>query len=127
MDWDRFDLFYGSTKVGVVFLVDGDDPDLLGNIVNDSAVSNPATAEAMRLARFIALSRESARLLDEMDEPGPTPEQEAIDAELEEAGRSFVDSDDWCLVNVLGCRLPILCPLFRGEDEIVWRWNPGAA
>ena len=22
-------------------------------------------------------------------------------------------------------QLPILCPIFRGDGEIVWRWNPG--
>ncbi len=126
MDWDRFDLFFGPMKVGVVFLCDADFPNLWGNIVVDSAVSDPATAEAMRLARFIALNRESTRLMELMDEAGPSPGQEAVDAELAEIGGNFDDSEDWCLVNVLGHRLPILCPVFRDDDEIVWRWNSGA-
>jgi hypothetical protein len=31
----------------------------------------------------------------------------------------------WHLIDEPGQRLPILCPILRGNGEIEWRWNPG--
>jgi hypothetical protein len=126
MDWDRFTLFFGPMEVGVVFQVEGDFPNQWGNIAIDPALTDPVTAEAMRMARFIVLNRESTRLADLHDGGELSREQEAVEAELAAMGQAFIDSEDWSLVNVLGHRLPILCPIFRDDDEIVWWWNSGS-
>ena len=125
MDFDRFTLFYGPMEIGTVFQVEGYFSDQWGHIALGRALVDPQTAEAMRLAQFIALNRESTRLWENSEPDELSAEKEAVTAELEAIGHGLFDSEDWCLVNILGHRLPILCPVFRDEDEIEWQWNSG--
>jgi hypothetical protein len=119
----RYDLYFGSLKVGVVTQTDSDFPNLWGDISYDRAVSEPRSEEAARLARFVELNRESIRLVD-LEEEDTSREQKVADAELDANYMDYIDSEDWHLVDERGRKLPILCPLLRGSSEIVWRWNP---
>jgi hypothetical protein len=124
MNGERYELYFGSLKVGIVTQTDIDFPNLWGDIVYDSALSKPQAEDIARFVNFVALNRESTRLVD-MDSEGDTSrEQSAVNAELE-AYMDYVESEDWRLIDQRGRELPILCPILRASDEIVWRWNPG--
>jgi hypothetical protein len=125
MDGDRFDLYFGSLKVGVVTQSNSDFPNLWGNIAYDPALVEPRSAELARFVKFVVLNRESTRLLDREHEHDTSREQEAVGAELAAHYMDFVESEDWHLIDNQGRLLPILCPILRGDGEIVWRWNPG--
>jgi hypothetical protein len=125
MDGDRFDLYFGPLKVGVVTRTDSDFPNLWGGITYDPALSEQRSPEVTRFVKFVALNRESIRLLDMEHEHDTSREQEAVNAELEAQYMDYVESEDWHLIDEQGRVLPILCPILRGDGEIVWRWNPG--
>ncbi len=140
MDWDQFDLFYGPTRVGVVILVDVnvpnlpgnilydieiDSPELTGNIIYDPSLSAPQSTAVARLSRYVDLARRSAHLLYKWDRSKPSPELDAMEAELAANYRDFIDSEDWHLVDRSGRELPIPRPSLQGDDEIVWSWNLG--
>lgn len=127
MDGERFDLFFGPLRVGVVTQVDSDFPNLWGAVTYDPALSEPQSPEAARLARFVALNKESTRLLDMEHERDSSRERAAVDAQLEADYLDCVESEEWRLVDARGRDLPILCPILRGDGEIVWRWDPGRA
>lgn len=124
MDGERYDLYFGSLKVGVVTQADGDFPNLWGTIAYDPALSDPQSPEAVRLTRFISLNKESTRLMDLEDERDTSREQEAVNAELEADYAVYVESEEWRLIDGRRLELPILCPILREDGEIVWRWNP---
>ncbi len=124
MDRERYDLFYGSLRVGTVIRRDADFPNLWGSILYDASLSEPPSPEVARLAKFIALGQKSIQLLNMWDGRGPSPELDAVNAEMESTCLDFVDSEEWYLVDGRGHRSPILCPVPRDGDEIVWRWNP---
>jgi hypothetical protein len=124
MNGDGYDLYFGALKVGAVTETDSDFPNLWGDIVYETAFSEPQSGEMARLAKFVALNRESTRLADLEDEQDTTHEQEVVNAELE-AYADYVESADWHLIEQGGRELPILCPIFRGPGEVVWRWGLG--
>jgi hypothetical protein len=64
-------------------------------------------------------------LVDVEHEVAKSREQAVVGAELEAGYMDFIESEDWRLVERLGRELPILCPILRGDEELVWRWNPG--
>lgn len=119
-----FGLYFGPLKIGRVIQTDSDFPNLWGNITYDPALGNPQMAE---VSRFIALNRECTRLADMEQESDIFQEQEAVNTELEAYYLSYVESEDWHLIDEQGDKLPILCPIFRGDSEIVWRWNSSGA
>jgi hypothetical protein len=123
MKGERYDLHFGSLRVGVVTQTDSDFPNLWGAIVYDAALVKPRAGKAARFAKFLALNRESTRLVDMEHEHDTSREQAAINAELE-GFADYIESQDWHLVDERGRELPILCPIFRGDGEIVWRWDP---
>jgi hypothetical protein len=123
---DRYHLYFGSLKVGVVTHTDSDFPNLWGDISYDLAVSEPQSEEAARFAKFVELNRESTRLVDLEDEQDTSREQQDVNAELEADYTDYVESEDWHLVDECGRELPILCPILRWSGEIVWRWNPSS-
>jgi hypothetical protein len=125
MDGDRFDLYFGSLKVGVVTQSDSDFPNLWGNIAYDPSLRVPQSAEIAHFVRFVVLNQESTRLLDMEHEQDTSREQGAVGAELEAYYKDYIESEQWYLIDEHGQRLPILCPILRGSSEIVWRWNPG--
>ncbi len=120
----RYDLYFGSLKVGVVTQTDSDFPNLWGSITYEPTVLKRQSAETSRLARFVELNRESTRLADLEDQQEASREQEAVSAELEANFMDYVESEDWLLIDERGRELPILCPILRDPGEIVWRWNP---
>jgi hypothetical protein len=102
-----------------------DFPNLWGTIAYDRSLAEPRSAEVTRLVRFVVLNQESRRLWDMEHEHGSSREQEAVDAEREAHYKDFIESEQWHLIDKQGQRLPILCGILRGNNEIVWRWNPG--
>lgn len=124
MSADRYQLYFGPLKLGTVTEVDRDFPNLSGTIVLEPWLAHPSSAAARRLARFVALNKESIRLLDREDEQDTSQEQARVDAELDALSADYIETDAWRLVDAQGRELPILCPVFHGDDEIVWRWNP---
>lgn len=120
----RYSLFLGDLRIGIVNLEDSDFPNVWGQITFDRSLSQPATAGAVRLARFIDLNRESIRLVDVEHEQDVSAELDAVNRELEKYS-DYIETDDWRLVDDQGAQHPILCPIFRHGGEIVWRWNPG--
>ena len=130
MSGEMYDLHFGSLKVGVVTENDRDFPNLWGDIVYDAALADPQTDDLARLSKFVSLNRESTRLMDleekkhtANDQPRIDAELKRINAELEAHYQEYVESEDWHLIDTCGCDQPILCPLLRGEGEIVWRWG----
>ncbi len=119
----RYDLFFGTQKVGVVTDVDSDFPNLWGRIVYDESLSDPRTDEGARLARFVELNRESIRLIDIEHERDVSQELAALNTELE-GYNDFIETDRWRLIDESGKEHPILVPIFRPGGEIVWRWDP---
>jgi hypothetical protein len=124
MESERYSLFFGYLKLGVVKQTDSDFPNLWGAVAYDSSLDHPQTPEAARLARFVALNKESIRLLDMEDEQDTSTERAVVDAELAKEYSDYVDSNEWRLVDDRGQERPILCPILRADDQIVWRWNP---
>jgi hypothetical protein len=125
MDGNHFDLYFGALKVGVVTQSASDFPNLWGTIAYDPSLAEPRSAEVVRFVKFVVLNQESTRLMDMEHEPGMPREQEALCAELEAHFNDYIESEEWHLIDKQGQRLPILCPILRGSDEIVWRWNAG--
>lgn len=121
MNGERYDLYFGSLKAGVVIQSDSDFPNLWGEFIDDPALAEGKTPELSRFARFLALNRECTRLMD-LEEESPALEEANVELETDYA--DFIESDDWRLVDLQGRELPILVPLLRGPAEIVWRWNP---
>jgi hypothetical protein len=95
MDSDRFDLYFGSLKVGVVTQSVSDFPNLWGNIAYDPSLSGPQSAQVARFFKFVVLNQESARLLDMEHEHDISREQEAVDAELEAHYKDYIESEQW--------------------------------
>lgn len=124
MNGDRYELYFGPTKVGIVTETDSDFPNLWGDIVYDLAGLNPNTEQGARFLRFLELSRESTRLVDLQHERDTSREQAAVNEELEARYLDYVESEEWHLIDARGNRVPILCPILCGPGEIVWRWNP---
>lgn len=125
MDGERYHLHFGPLRIGVVTESDRDFPNLWGTITYEPWVSGPLSPEEERLARFVALNKESIRLLDMESDIGTSPEQAGVNAELAASYMDYVESAEWKLVDGRGRDLPILCPILRGDSELVWRWNPG--
>ena len=82
------------------------------------------TPDEIRLARYVALNKESTRLIDREDIEDNAEEKARIDAESMNHFLDIIESEDWFLVDHNDQRHPILGPIFRNDDEIVWRWNP---
>jgi hypothetical protein len=123
VDGERYDLYFGSLKVGVVTPTDSDFPNLWGTITYEPWLAQPPSPEAVRLARFVALNQESTRLVDLEDEVDTGREQAAVNAELEAGFMDYIESQEWRLVDRRGRELPILCPILRGDGDLVWRWR----
>ena len=121
---ERYDLYFGSLKVGTVAHTDSDFPNLWGTITYEPWLSAPQTPEAIRFARFVALNKESTRLVDMEDQVDTSREQAAVNTELEAGFMDVVESEGWRLVDDCSRELPILCPILRGDGDLVWRWDP---
>jgi hypothetical protein len=124
VDGERYDLYFGSLKLGVVTQSDSDFPNLWGTMAYEPWLSSPPSPEAVRLARFVALNKESTRLVDLEDQADTSREQAAVNAELEAGFMDYVESEDWWLVDRRCRKLAILCPILRGDGDLVWRWDP---
>ena len=125
MDGDRYDLYFGALKVGVVTRTDSDFPNLWGTIACELWLSSPRSREEERLVRYFALDRECNRLLEVEHEVDNFREQAAIIAEIEAEFMDVVESEEWRLVDGGGGELPILCPGFHDDGGLVWRWGSG--
>lgn len=124
MDGERYELFLGSVKIGTVTQTDSDFPSLWGTLAREPWLSRPRSPDQERFARFVALNREITRLLDVEHQVDTSREQAALNAEMEAGFMEYVDSMEWRLVDLRGRELPILCPIFRDDDEVAWRWDP---
>jgi hypothetical protein len=124
VDGERYDLFFGSLKVGLVTQTGSDFPNVSGTIAYEPWLSSPQAPEAVRFARFVALNKESTRLVDMEHEVDTFREQAAINAELEAGFMDYVESEEWRLIDRSGRELPILCPVLHGDGDLVWRWDP---
>ena len=78
---------------------DSDFPNLWGTIIYEPWLSAPLTPEAIRFARFVALNKESTRLVDMEDQVVSSREQEVVNAELEAEFMDVVESEGWRLVD----------------------------
>ena len=122
---ENYELYHGSLKVGTVTNTDSDFPNLWGTIAYELWLSNPHSLEGARFARFVALNKESIRLVDSEHERDTSREQAVVNAELETEFMDYIESEEWRLVDGRGRDLPILCPIFRDDHELVWRWDTG--
>jgi hypothetical protein len=122
MHGQRYDLVFGSLKVGVVIQTASDFPNLWGDIEYDPALAKSRSPEVARFVRFVTLNRESTRLVDIEDEQDVSRELAEVNAELE-GYTDYIESEDWYLIDADGRRFAIMCPILRGSGEIVWRWD----
>ncbi len=116
MQGARYELYFGPLRLGSVVQTDSDFPNLSGQITYDAAIGQSGSPEVTRLARFVALNRESNRLTNQPSE------QAALDAALQTYA-DYIESEDWRLIDEQGREHPILCPVLCWDDYIVWRWN----
>lgn len=119
----RYELYFRGIKIGVVAEDDSDFPNLWGTIIYDESLAQPTTEEQKRLATFLELNRDSNRLLDIEDEQDVSGQLAAIDKQLA-SYNEYIETDDWILITAHGEAIRILCPFFRSDGGIVWRWNP---
>jgi hypothetical protein len=119
-----YTLFFGDLDVGTVKQTDSDFPNLFGQISLNPHLASQAHPAATRMCNFIRLNRESIRLIEDGAEPGKSANLDEVDQQLLTYS-DYVESDSWVLVDDAGARHNILVPIFRGESEIVWRWQPG--
>jgi hypothetical protein len=124
MHGDQFDLYFGPIKGGAVTETGGDPPDVQGMIVYDLALSGAQSADAVRLVKFIALTKESERLAIMKHDPETAEYGVAVNAALEAKYLDIFESDQWRLIDKHGRVLPVLYPIFRKNGEIVWVWSP---
>jgi len=118
----NYTLYFGTLKVGVVSESEEDFPSLSGDVVLDPALDEAQTPDAARFTEFLRLNRESTRLVDVSHTQDVREELAAVNTQLD-AYVEYVHSDAWHLVDAQGTVLPILCPIFRGRWQIVWRWG----
>jgi hypothetical protein len=119
----QYELHFRDIKIGVVTEDDCDFPNLWGRIAYNEPLICPSSDEQQRLARFLQLNRDSIRLIDLEDEQNVSAELDVINKELE-TFNDYFETDDWLLIDDSRKIHPILCPIFRHDGEIVWRWNP---
>jgi hypothetical protein len=124
MDRERYDLYFGSLKVGAVTETGSNWPSLWGTIEYEPWLPNPQTPEAVRFARFVSLNMESTRLMDIAGEVDNSRERAAVDGELKAGFMDYVESQEWWLVDRHGRKLPILCPILQDNGWMGWRWDP---
>ena len=122
---ERYELYFGTRRVGAVTLRDSDFPNLWGSIAYDASITRPKSPEDRRMARFVELSIESMRLLMSDEDEDEDDDINPVDAELERDFSDLVDTNNWRLIDAQGKVEPILCPAFHPDDEIVWRWSVG--
>jgi len=120
---EDYQLYFADFKIGTVTNVTSDFPHLWG-VVNYAAwLATPSTPEEIRLAEFLELSRRSTHFGDLESEQDVNQDIEKIDQQLN-TFQDFIETDAWYLIDRNGAKNMILCPIFRDEGEIVWRWNP---
>ena len=117
-------LKFGNTLVGMVTLTDADFPNVWGDIVLDGSLTNTACAETMRMAEFIRLNRECTRLADIEHEQDVSAELDAVNRHLE-SYNDYIETNNWVLISPNSEVVRIMCPMFRDDGELVWRWNHG--
>ena len=124
MSGERYELYFGTRRVGAVTQLDSDFPNLWGSIVYDASITRPQTPEDQRMARYVELSIESMRLMmgDTYVEDDDDDESNPFEAEIDRDFMDLVETNDWRLIDAQGKVEPILFPVFHPDDEIVWRW-----
>ena len=120
----KHELKFGNTLVGTVTLTDADFPNVWREIVLDGSLANPACTETTRMAEFIRLNRKCTRLADIEHEQDVSAEFDAVNKQLE-SYNDYIETNDWVLISPDSKTTKIMCPIFRDDGEIVWRWNHG--
>ena len=123
MDGDRYDLYFGSLKVGVVTRTDSDFPNLWGTIACEPWLSSPRSREEERLVRYFALDRECNRLLEVEHEVDNFREQAAIIAEIE---AEFMDVVEW-RSGGWSTAAAVSCPSCAPASTMTAAWCGGGA
>ena len=118
----QYDLLLGDTRIGSVSQTDTEFPNLSGTIEIAATIQQATSEFAQELKEFIRLNCECTRLVDVQDDQDVGDELQAVNQQLQ-AYQDLIERDDWLLIDPLGKRHPILCPILRNGNEIVWRWN----
>jgi len=115
---EKYDLYFGATRVGVVTQSGPRFPYQCGAIEFESGFTTAITSEPSRIARLVAEGKAGTRT--------PDREHAASDSRVptDIAGyQQSAASLEWRLVDHGECALPIVCPLFNTDGTIAWRWN----
>tara|TARA_B110000495_G_C22522365_1_gene318460 strand:- start:89 stop:472 length:384 start_codon:yes stop_codon:yes gene_type:complete len=118
----QHELRFGTTTVGLVTQTDADFPNVWGEIVLDESLESSACEETTRMAEFIRLNRECTRLADIEHEQDVSTELDAVNQQLE-SYNDYIETSDWVLVSTDSETVGVMCPIFRDDGELVWRWN----
>lgn len=118
----QYALCLREIKIGIVTENDCDFPNLMGTIIFDESLTQLSSGEGKRLARFLELNKESSRLVGIEHEQDVSIELATVNKQLEDY-IDYIDTQDWILITDNGKELPILCPIFHTNGEIVWRWD----
>ena len=110
----KYELFFGDIHIGSL-VETGWDMRSAGTIEYDFNYLEPEEKHT-RLAKYIRLSIESSRYLENGDE-----ENYQACCEEENKYLDFINSEDWYIVTHDGKKEKILCPAFHENDEIVWQ------
>ena len=122
MSQEKYHLYFGDLKVGMVVKKASDFPNLWGAITYSEWLSDPQTPEEIRVAEFLELNRKSIYLIDVEQERDVSVDIAKINQQLNDY-LDLVETDAWYLLDESSHKHLILCPIFRHGNEVVWRWN----
>jgi hypothetical protein len=122
MSQEKYQLYFEDFEIGMVESVASDFPNIWGIVQYAKWLSAPRTSQEARIAAFIELNQKSIHFEEIEDEQDVTEDIERINQELK-AYQDFIETEAWYLIDRNGDKSMILCPIFRDDSEIVWRWN----
>ena len=112
----QYRLFYRDIELGEVVEEDADFPNVFG--IFRPTANDDQKAIRDYLQKYITYSVAADQLMQE----GKEEEWDRFAAENEPQFLDLIVTDDWQLRNEEGIE-PILIPLFRQNNAVVWRWN----
>ncbi len=109
-------LIFRGVKLGQVKVANADTPNPTGRFTLGDATDHPEVRN--RVVDYIQFRVEADRIARDT----PHSLEEFLNLS-EPAFADLVNSDEWCLEDERGRRLPILAPVFSAGGTITWRWR----
>lgn len=116
-------LYFGRTRIGETTDVEDDKMTAGGTLILELDQASATTAEAERLIEFIRLNQDCLRLTEQLETvPDLAAELDAKNHQLADFS-DLAESHKWHVRDDAQQRRRILCPIFRRNGQITWRWD----